>query len=152
MTNNLKKTVYIGCDHAGIDFKDELVKWLNENGYAPVNCGCNSGETADYPDIAESVCKKLLLDKGSLGILVCGTGIGISMAANKIKGIRAAHCHDHFCAKYTRLHNDANVLCMGARVIGIGIACELAELFLTTEFEGGRHAGRVDKIMALEKS
>lgn len=150
MTDNLNKTVYIGCDHAGVWFKNEIISWLGANGYNVTDCGCGFNEAADYPDVANAVCSKLLMDSGSRGILICGTGVGISMAANKINGIRAAHCHDHFCAKYTRLHNDANVLCMGARVIGTGLACELAQLFLETEFEGGRHINRVDKIMLLE--
>ena len=105
----------------------------------------------DYPDIAKAACDKIVSGECQLGILICGTGIGISMAANKIKGIRACACSDTFSAKYTRLHNDANVLCLGGRVVGPGLAAELVDLFLDTPFEGGRHQLRVDKIMELER-
>lgn len=149
MSNN--KKIAVGCDHAGVDFKNEIIGWLNENGFLTHDLGCFSGEAVDYPDIAEGVCEKITSKECDLGILICGTGVGMSMAANKIKGIRAANAHDYFSAKYTRLHNDANVLCMGARVIGIGMGIELTSVFLSTEFEGGRHARRVDKITALER-
>ena len=104
----------------------------------------------DYPDIAVKVTDKITDKSCDLGILVCGTGIGMSMAANKVKGIRAAACSDHFSAKYTRLHNDANVLCLGGRVIGIGTALELVDLFVDTAFEGGRHINRIQKISDIE--
>ena len=107
--------------------------------------------SVDYPDIALKVTEKITDKTCKLGILVCGTGIGMSMAANKVKGIRAAACSDHFSAKYTRLHNDANILCLGGRVIGIGTALELVDLFVNTKFEGGRHLNRVQKISNIEK-
>lgn len=139
----------IGSDHAGYSLKCEVIKFLDELGENYIDCGCD-GERADYPDIAEKVCGKITSDECEKGILICGTGIGISMSANKIKGIRAALCQDYYTAKYTRLHNDANVLCMGGRVIGAGTAEEIVRVFLSTEFEGGRHAARVEKIMKLE--
>ena len=141
--------IYIGCDHGGYELKLELIKYLENNGFEFTDMGCN-GEAVDYPDIAEAVCRKVVEAEENKGILVCGTGIGISMAANKIKGIRAALCADSFSTKYTRLHNDSNIMCMGARTTGVGLACELAEIFLTTGFEGGRHQRRVDLITALE--
>ena len=139
----------IGSDHAGYSLKCEVIKFLDELGENYIDCGCD-GERADYPDIAEKVCGKITSGECEKGILICGTGIGISMSANKIKGIRAALCQDYYPAKYTRLHNDANVLCMGGRVIGAGTAEEIVRVFLSTEFEGGRHAARVEKIMKLE--
>ncbi len=141
--------IYVGCDHGGYQLKLELMKYLNENGFEYTDMGCN-GEAVDYPDIAEAVCKKVTETAENKGILVCGTGIGISMAANKIKGIRAALCADWYSAKYTRLHNDANVICMGGRTTGAGSAVEMLDVFLHTEFEGGRHATRINKIMKLE--
>lgn len=142
--------IAIGSDHAGYALKCEVIKYLEEKGVEYTDCGCN-GESADYPDIAEETCGLVTSGKAEKAILICGTGVGISMSANKIKGIRAALCGDWYTAKYTRLHNDANVLCMGGRVIGAGLAREITEIFLSTEFEGGRHAERVKKIMALEE-
>lgn len=141
--------IAIGSDRAGYGLKCEVIKHLEEKGVPFIDCGCN-GETVDYPDIAERTCARVISGECGSAILICGTGIGISMSANKIKGIRAALCGDWYSAKYTRLHNDANVLCMGGRVIGAGLACEIADIFLETEFEGGRHAARVEKIMKLE--
>lgn len=146
-----EKEIAIGCDHAGVGFKKEIIHWLEANGFVAKDCGCFDGEAVDYPDIAEIVCKKIEQNECRYGILICGTGVGMSIVANKIKGIRAANAHDYFSAKYTRLHNDANVLCLGARVIGIGTGIELVDVFLNTEFEGGRHQRRVDKISLLEK-
>lgn len=142
--------IAIGCDHGGYALKLELIKYLKERNIDFFDHGCN-GESVDYPDIAEKVCKDIVAGKADKGILICGTGIGISMAANKIKGIRAALCSDYYSAKYTRLHNNANVICMGGRTIGPGVAVELLDVFLNTEFEGGRHAVRVDKITKLEE-
>lgn len=142
--------IYIGCDHAGYDLKKAVMSYLEQNEIKYNDLGCN-GERCDYPDIASKVCEKVLENKDeNLGILICGTGIGMSMAANKFKGIRAAVCSDEYSAKYTRMHNDANVLCMGARVIGSGLACEIADMFLNTGFEGGRHQTRIDKISEIE--
>lgn len=141
--------IAIGCDHGGYELKLEIKKYLDEKGIEYKDIGCD-GEPCDYPDIAKEVCDLVLNNEAEKGILICGTGIGISMAANKIKGIRAALCTDTYMAKFTRLHNDANVLCMGGRVLGGGVAIEITEAFLTTGFEGGRHQRRVDKISALE--
>ncbi len=142
--------VYLGADHGGFLLKEAIKAHLEEQGIAVTDCGTYSEESVDYPLIAKETCQRILADEGSLGILCCGTGIGISMSANKVKGIRAACCSDYFSAKYTRLHNNANVLCMGGRVIGPGAACELVDVFLNTEFEGGRHQRRVDQITAIE--
>ena len=139
----------IGCDHGGYALKLEIIKHLTERGLDFTDFGCG-GETVDYPDIAEKVCKDIAEKKAERGILICGTGIGMSMAANKVRGIRAALCGDCFSARFTRLHNDANVLCLGARVIGAGLAIQIVDEFLDTEFEGGRHAVRVEKVMDLE--
>ena len=132
-----------------MELKKAVIAYLEEKGFELMDMGTD-GEPCDYPDMAEKVCKEITSGKCEKGILICGTGIGMSMAANKIKGIRAALCSDSFSTKFTRLHNDANVMCMGARVLGSGLACELAEIFLTTGFEGGRHQRRVDLITALE--
>ena len=142
--------IAIGSDHAGYALKCEIIKHLEEKGVQFIDCGCN-GESVDYPDIAEKTCAKVVSGEADKGILICGTGVGISISANKIKGIRAALCGDWDSAKYTRLHNNANVLCMGGRVIGAGLAAEITDIFLETEFEGGRHARRVEKIMKLEE-
>ncbi len=144
--------IAIGSDHAGFPLKEAIRKYLEEKGIEYIDCGVYDTASADYPVQAKKTCEKIISGECERGILCCGTGIGISMAANKIKGIRAACCSDYFSAKYTRLHNDANVLCMGARVIGEGAALELAEVFLNTEFEGGRHQRRVDLITEIENS
>ena len=141
--------IAIGCDHAGFELKNALIEALSEQGFEFKDMGCN-GERCDYPVIAEAVCGEVTSGRCDKGILICGTGIGMSIAANKIKGIRAALCSDCFSTKYTRLHNDANCLCMGARVIGEGTALELVDVFINTKFEGGRHQTRIDQIMAIE--
>lgn len=141
--------IAIGCDHGGFEMKKAVIKALSEKGWEFKDMGCG-GETCDYPVIAEAVCGEILSGSCEKGILICGTGIGMSIAANKYKGIRAALCSDSFSTKFTRLHNDSNVMCMGARVIGCGLAAELAEIFLTAEFEGGRHQKRLDLITAIE--
>ena len=140
----------IGSDHAGYALKCEVKKFLDEQGVEYIDCGCD-GERADYPDIAEKACAKITSGECDKGILICGTGIGISISANKIKGIRAALCQDYYTAKYTRLHNNANVICMGGRTTGAGSAVEMLDVFLHTEFEGGRHATRIGKIAKLEE-
>ena len=142
--------IWIGCDHAGFDRKQEVVALLRERGLEVEDCGCN-GERADYTVIAKAVGTAVASHPEDMGILICGTGIGMSIAANKIRGVRAALCADAFSTKYTRLHNDANVMCMGARTLGSGLALELVEIFLDTPFEGGRHAARVDMIQKLEQ-
>ena len=142
--------IAIGCDHGGFELKCAVMNHLLNKKIEYVDCGCE-GERCDYPDIAEAVCEKVTRGECELAILVCGTGIGMSIAANKIKGIRAAVCSDWYSAKYTRLHNNANVLCLGGRVLGAGLALELVDVFLETEFEGGRHSDRIDKITKLEE-
>lgn len=142
--------IAIGCDHAGPALKAEIMAHLDEKGIEYIDMGIQDGEKVDYPDKAKEVCEKITSGECELAVLICGTGIGMSMSANKIKGIRAACCSDYFSAKYTRAHNDANVLCIGARVVGAGLAVELVDVFLETQFEGGRHQRRVDKIAAIE--
>ncbi|MDR2559582.1 MAG: ribose 5-phosphate isomerase B [Oscillospiraceae bacterium] len=137
--------IYIGSDHTGYSLKTALVEYLSENNLEFTDLGCN-GETVDYPDIARLVCAKVLENDSNRGVLVCGTGIGISMAANRIKGIRAALCGDYYSAKFTRKHNDANVICFGKHVMGAGLASELLDVFLNTGFDGGKHIPRVNKI------
>ena len=144
--------IAIGCDHGGFDHKNAILKHLAENGFEVEDFGIYENVSVDYPDIAKKVCESIQNGKNELGILVCGTGIGMSLAANKHKGIRAAVLSDHFSAKYTRLHNNSNVLCLGGRVIGIGTALELVDLFVNTEFEGGRHQTRIDKITEIENN
>ena len=140
----------IGCDHGGIDLKLEIVKHLEERGIEIVDFGIKEYQSVNYPEIALPLAKAVAAGECERGILVCGTGIGMSMAANKVKGIRAAVCSDHFSAKFTRLHNDANILCLGGRVIGPGVANEMVDLFIDTEYEGGRHATRVQMIADIE--
>lgn len=144
------KKVYIGADSAGYELKGILKAHLAEGGYSVTDLGTDSTASCHYPIFAAAVARAVQGDSDSLGILVCGTGIGMSMAANKFDGIRAAVCGDTFSARMTRLHNDANILCIGARVIGQGLAKDITDLFLTTDFEGGRHATRVDMIARLE--
>ena len=147
----MDKIIVLASDHGGFELKESIKAHLTERGIRYIDLGTNSSTSVDYPDYAHKLCRSLQSGEADLGILCCGTGIGISMAANKVKGIRAALCTDAYMAKYTRLHNDANVLCLGGRVIGPGVAEEIVDIFLNTEFEGGRHQRRVDLISALEK-
>lgn len=142
--------IALGCDHGGFEHKRAIAKHLSSRGFEVVDCGIYEKVSVDYPDIAVKVAEKITDKSCQLGILVCGTGIGMSIAANKVKGIRAAACSDHFSAKYTRLHNDSNILCLGGRVIGTGTAVELVDLFIDTKFEGGRHTTRIQKISDIE--
>ncbi len=144
--------IVIGCDHAGYALKEQIKQYLIENEVEVLDVGCYSAESCSYPDIAHELCTKIQSGAYSTGILVCGTGIGMSMCANKHVGIRAACCSDVFSARATRMHNDANVLCFGARVVGYGVACDLVDAFLNQSFEGGRHQPRVDAINALDES
>ena len=143
--------IAIGCDHGGFELKEAIEQHLTGRGLEVHDYGIYECKSVDYPDIAVQVARSVAEGKCEKGILICGTGIGMSLAANKVKGIRAAVCSDHFSAKYTRLHNDANILCMGQRVIGVGTALELCDLFLDTPYEGGRHAARVQKITDIEE-
>ena len=144
--------ITIGSDHGAVELKEEVMMVLHEfEDVRVTDVGTFGTESVDYPDIAEKVCADVVSGKADRGIVLCGTGIGISIAANKIDGIRAALCGDVYSAIMSRKHNDANVLAMGGRVTGIGPAGEIVRAWVCTEFEGGRHARRVDKIMALEQ-
>ena len=142
--------IAIGCDHGGLEHKNAISEHLKERGFDVTDYGIYEYASVDYPDIAVKVCDSIVSGENELGILVCGTGIGMSIAANKEKGIRAAACSEHFSAKYTRLHNNSNILCLGGRVIGVGTAIELADIFVDTQFEGDRHLRRVNKISDIE--
>lgn len=142
--------IAIGADHGGYELKQSVIKHLEERGIEYKDFGTYSGEAVDYPVIAEAVGKAIAAGEFERGILVCGTGIGMSMAANKVKGIRAACCSDTFSAKFTRLHNDANILCFGGRVVGAGLALEMVDAYLDAEFEGGRHEKRIKMLMDIE--
>ena len=143
--------ITIGCDHAGYELKKKVIEHLQERGIEVIDVGTHSTDSCDYPAIAHAVCTNIQDGVTELGILVCGTGIGMSMAANKHRGIRAAACSDTFSARLTRIHNDANVLCFGERVVGMGLALDLVDNFIDAEFEGGKHQRRVDMITAIEK-
>lgn len=144
--------ITIGSDHGAVALKAEVKRVLDGMAGVEVkDAGTFDESSVDYPDIAEKVCREVAAGQADRGIVLCGTGIGISIAANKIKGIRAALCHDVYSARMSRAHNDANVLAMGGRVIGFGPAAEIVRIWLDTEFSGGRHARRVAKIMALEE-
>ncbi|BDG49118.1 ribose 5-phosphate isomerase B [Parageobacillus sp. KH3-4] len=142
--------VAIASDHAGIRIREEIKKLMDELGIEYIDLGCDCETSVDYPDYAIPVAEKVANGEVDRGILICGTGIGMTIAANKVKGVRCALCHDVYSAKVTRQHNDSNVLAMGERVIGPGLAREIAEVWLTTKFEGGRHARRVEKITQYE--
>ncbi len=139
-------SVVIGSDHAGYLMKQEIIKYIEEKGYKVSDEGTYDSTSVDYPDYANKVVKKILSDNSSRGILICGTGIGISIAANRHKGIRAALCHDAFTAKMSRLHNDANILVFGANTTGIAVAKDMIDIWFDTSFEGGRHINRINKL------
>lgn len=141
--------IIIGSDHGGFILKDKIIEHLKNKGYEIDDVGCYSLESCDYPTIAKPLCEKVLAEK-TLGILVCGTGIGMSIYANKVKGIRASHCTDTFSARLTRQHNDSNVLCLGERITGCGLALDIVDEWLNASFEGGRHSSRVDMINMLD--
>ncbi|MCL2754710.1 MAG: ribose 5-phosphate isomerase B [Oscillospiraceae bacterium] len=144
--------IFIGSDHGGYATKEFLKKQLERRRIPYTDCGCD-GSSVDYPDIAEVLCRKVLKDSANKGVLVCGTGIGMSIAANKIAGVRAALCADWYSAKLTRQHNNSNVLCLGGRTIGEEVAWELLEIWLNTAYPGDpRHAARVEKVAAIEAS
>ncbi|MDP1821821.1 MAG: ribose 5-phosphate isomerase B [Archangium sp.] len=143
-------TIAIASDHAGVALKAELVDELKKLGHSPLDLGPSDTASVDYPDFAAKACAEVTAGRAALGVLICGTGIGMSITANKVHGIRAALCHTEFEARVTRLHNDANVLCLGSRVIGGALATEIMKVFLAGSFEGGRHAKRVEKITQLE--
>lgn len=138
--------IALGSDHAGFNLKEAVKSMLDDLGHTYVDLGCESTESVDYPDFAFAVADAVAQGRFPQGILVCGSGIGMCMVANKVPGIRAALCHDTFSARGARAHNNANILCMGERVIGLGLAREIVSAYLTTDFEGGRHARRLEKM------
>ncbi|WP_232697909.1 ribose 5-phosphate isomerase B [Brevibacillus daliensis] len=142
--------VAIASDHGGVNLKEEIKKLLTSMEITFEDFGCECGTSVDYPDYALPVAQKVVAGEFDRGILICGTGIGMSIAANKVKGIRCALVHDVFSAKATREHNDTNMLAMGERVIGPGLAQEIVKTWLTTEFAGGRHTNRIEKMMNIE--
>ncbi len=142
--------IALACDHGGLNLKNAVIEYLKNNGYEYKDFGTTTTDSCDYPDYALPAAEAVASGEFDRGILICSTGIGVSIVANKVKGIRCAHCHDTYCAMYTRLHNNSNVLAMGEKVVGVGYALEIVKIFLTTEFEGGRHQRRVDKITAVE--
>ena len=146
----MSKKIIIGVDHGGFEIKDQIISHLEAKGFSVTDVGTYSAESCDYPLIAHELCKRIQSGEAPIGILICGTGIGMSIAANKHKGIRAACCSDTFSARLTRVHNDANVLCFGARVVAIGLALDLVDSFVDAEFEGDRHIKRVSMLEAIE--
>jgi ribose 5-phosphate isomerase B len=141
--------IAISCDHAAVDQKNELIKYLENQGHTVTNFGTDSNDSVDYPDYAVKAAEYVANAKSERGIIICGSGIGVSISANKVKGIRAALCYNEETAKLSRQHNNANVMCYGARFIDIDTAKKMVDNFLNTEFEGGRHQNRVDKIHSL---
>ena len=144
------KKIAIACDHGGYELKLDIIKHLESRGFEVCDFGCNSTQSVDYPDYALPASLAVAKGECELGILICGTGIGMSLCANKVKGIRAACCSDTFSARMTRMHNNSNILCFGARVVGLGLATDMVDLFLDTPFEGERHNARIEKMMAIE--
>ena len=143
--------IAIACDHGGFKLKQAVIQELKRLGHEVEDFGTYNEESCDYPDYASKAAKAVASGECEKGVVICGSGIGVSITANKVKGIRCALCHDVYSAKKTRQHNDANMLAMGARVIGEGLALEIVDAFFTSEFEGGRHIRRIEKMMALEK-
>jgi ribose 5-phosphate isomerase B len=143
--------IAVASDHAGFDMKEKIRKYLEDNGHQVKDFGTYSTDSIDYPDYAAPAAKSVASGENERGVIICGSGQGMTMVSNKIPGIRAALCNDLYSARMTRLHNDANVLTMGGRIIGIDLAKEIVDTWLSTEFEGGRHQRRVDKIMAFDK-
>lgn len=145
------KKIALACDHGGLNLKNKIKAYLSERDYEVVDFGTDCTDSCDYPDYALPAAEAVAEGKCDLGILVCSTGIGVSIVANKVPGVRCAHCHDVYCAEFTRRHNDANMLALGEKVVGEGYAMFIVEAFLKTEFEGGRHERRVNKIKEIEK-
>jgi len=143
---------YIATDHAGIAYKESIKEMLKNRGFEVEDLGPYNTDRVDYPDYAQKCAIAVKEDKGSFGILICGTGIGMSIAANKVKGIRAALCHDAYTAAMARAHNDAQILCFGQRVLGLGVVESVIDAFINTKFEGQRHEERVKKIAQIEEN
>lgn len=146
------KKIAIGSDHGAYRLKGLFVERLKAEGYTPVDLGTDSEASCDYPDYALAVARAVATGEAARGVLLCGSGIGMSIVANKVDGVRAALCHDHYTARMSRMHNDANVLCVGARVVGDDVALDMLSAWLSTPFEGGRHQRRVDKIADAERA
>ncbi len=142
--------IAIGCDHRGLEFKKEVMKQVTKAGHTCEDMGCYTEDSVDYPDIAQKVGETVASGNYDRGILICNTGIGMSIAANKVHGVRAGLCHDAFSATRARLHNDANIMCLGITT-DMALIPEIVKAFLTTEFEGGRHQKRLDKVTEMEK-
>lgn len=143
--------IAVACDHGGLRLKNVLIDEMKKQGYEVVDYGTYTEDSCDYPDYASKAAKAVASGECEKGVIVCGTGIGVSITCNKVDGIRCALCHDVFSAKATRAHNDTNMIAMGQRVIGEGLAVEILNAWLHTDFEGGRHVKRIEKMMALEK-
>lgn len=150
MAVQFEKPIALGADHGGYELKEAIKQHLEERGIAYRDFGTNSTASCDYPDYTVATCGAVTNGSSDFAILCCGTGVGMSMCANKIKGIRACCCSDTFSAEFTRRHNNANALCLGGRVVRAGLAETLVDLFVDTPFEGGRHQNRIDKMMAIE--
>lgn len=144
--------IVLACDHGGFQLKEAVKEHLIKNGYSIADIGAYSTDSVDYPDFGKKAAEMVALNEADRGIIICGTGIGISIAANKVKGIRCALCTNEFMAKMSRMHNNANMLALGERVLGKGVAMDIVDIWLSTEFEGGRHENRVNKLMDIEKT
>ncbi|HAQ42213.1 MAG TPA: ribose 5-phosphate isomerase B [Clostridiales bacterium] len=144
--------IVMACDHGGFQLKEAVKEHLTKKGYDITDIGVYNTDSVDYPDYGKKAAEMVAGKEADKGIIICGTGIGISIAANKVKGIRCALCTNEYMAKMSRMHNDANMLAMGERVLGKGVATDIVDVWLSTEFEGGRHANRVNKLMEIEKT
>mgnify|MGYP005832274687 CR=1 FL=1 len=138
--------IAVGCDHAGFGLKEEARRYLEAQGFQVLDVGCPSAESVDYPVFGAEVARRISRGEAARGIIICGSGVGMSMVANRFRGVRAALCNDLYTARMSRLHNDANVLCLGSRIVGPGLALEIIKTFIETPFEGGRHQRRVEMI------
>ena len=147
----MSKKIALACDHGGLKLKNKISAYLKEHNYEVIDFGTDATDSCDYPDYALPAAEAVADNRCDMGILVCSTGIGVSIVANKVPGVRCAHCHDVYCAEFTRRHNNANMLALGEKVVGEGYAMRIIEFFLSTEFEGGRHERRVNKITEIEK-
>ena len=143
--------IAVACDHGGLNLKKAVIAYLEKKGHEVMDFGTNDFNSCDYPDFALPAAEAVASGECERGIVVCSSGIGVSIVANKVPGIRCAHCHDLYCAKYTRYHNDANMIAFGEKVIGVGLMEEIVHEFLTCEYEGGRHDRRIAKITEIEK-
>jgi ribose 5-phosphate isomerase B len=135
--------ITVGCDHGGLELKQEIIEFLVNTGHKVSDVGCHTEDSVDYPHFADKVCSTIIEGQSTMGILICGTGIGMSIAANRHRQIRAALCHEAFTARMSREHNDANVLCLGGRVLGVAIALDIVKVWIETKFSGGRHLRRI---------